>query len=85
MKRENAWVIADILKQGGDAVSFKDLFDELLSEQTEDALSMREAIARSITQKAVNGDLSAVKFLRETVDGEKQNNDTIDIRIKVVD
>ena len=68
-------------------MTFRDIFGKILEEKTdEDEVTVRESIARSITQKAVGGDISAVKFLREIVDEDTPEDDGItEIRIHVVD
>ena len=68
-------------------MTFRDIFGKILEEKTdEDEVTVRESIARSITQKAAGGDISAVKFLREIVDEDTPEDDGItEIRIHVVD
>ncbi len=68
-------------------LTFRDIFGKILEEKAdEDEVTVRESIARSITQKAAGGDISAVKFLREIVDEDTPEDDGItEIRIHVVD
>ena len=68
-------------------MTFRDIFGKILEEQSgEEQVTVRESIARNITQKAVDGDVSAVKFLREMVDDDAPEDDGItEIRIHIVE
>lgn len=68
-------------------MTFRDIFGKILEEKTEeDEITVRESIARRITQKAADGDISAVKFLRDMVDEDAPEDDGVtEIRIHVVD
>ena len=69
-------------------MTFRDIFGKILEEKSEqEDITVRESIARSITQKAAGGDISAVKFLRELVDEDDiPEQDTIsEVRIHVLD
>ena len=69
-------------------MTFRDIFGKILEEKSEqEDITVRESIARSITQKAAGGDISAVKFLRELVDEDEiPEQDTIsEVRIHVLD
>ena len=64
-------------------MQFKDVFDKLLSE-SEGEVTVKEAIAKSITDKATGGDINAVKFLRDMVDDDKKD-EPVEIKITIVD
>ena len=66
-------------------MTFREIFEKVLEEVSdEEQVTVREAIARSILQKACGGDISAVKFLREVCDGEDDDS-LSEIRISVID
>ena len=66
-------------------MTFREIFTKILEEAGEGSdITVREEIARSITEKAANGDVNAVKFLREMVDDEKSDTDIPqEIRIRI--
>ena len=57
---------------------------EILSQKDEKGETVKEAIARSITEKATNGDLNAIKFLRDIAD-EDEGFEVQEIKITVID
>lgn len=63
-------------------LDISDVVNRVLSEDTGEG-SRSEAIARAIAAKAENGDVSAVKFLRELAEGNSEK--TCEIRVNVIE
>ncbi len=63
-------------------LGMSEVINKVLSEDTGEG-SVSEAIARAIAGKAANGDVSAVKFLRELVDADTDK--ACEIRVSVIE
>ena len=64
-------------------MKFRDVFEKLLDNNTGEE-TLKETIAKSITEKASNGDINAVKFLRDLVD-DQDDNPIPEIKITIVE
>ncbi|MBR5272401.1 MAG: hypothetical protein IKU25_03280 [Clostridia bacterium] len=61
-------------------MKFSEVFEKLLS-QSDGETSVSESIAKSIADKAANGDINAVKFLRDMMDDKSEPLNEIKITI----
>ena len=66
--------------KGGVMMKFSEVFEKLLS-QSDGETSVSESIAKSIADKAANGDINAVKFLRDMMDDKSEPLNEIKITI----